>query len=67
MISAILYCCDSVHIILESFNSNMHQVTAKFVLYAVEHKFQSGGAMQIFTFSGVKCLLPISTDLGQWS
>lgn len=49
MISAILYCCNSVHIILESFNSDMHQVTAKFVLYAVEHKFQSGGAMQIFT------------------
>lgn len=40
MISAILYCLDSVHIILESFNSNKHhmivQVTAKFVLFAVD-------------------------------
>lgn len=39
MTSAILYCFDSVHIILESFYSNKHhmivQVTAKFVLFAV--------------------------------
>lgn len=54
MISAILYCLDSVHIILESFYSNKHhmivQVTAKFVLFAVNIN-SSLVALYVYSFT----------------